>query len=101
MEVFFLVAVQRLPVQQDLTLLRLIQPLQEADAGTLSATGGTHQSRDLPWADFQRHRLRRENDNSDDPFCFWCSTTLNPRVSASFSNVNLRFIRTFLSQAEA
>ena len=56
-EVFVLVAVQRLSVQQDLSVLRFIQPLQEADAGRLPSARGTHESRHLPRAYFQREGL--------------------------------------------
>lgn len=61
MEVFLFVVVQRRSVQQDLTLLRLIKPLQEADAGGLSTAGGTHQSCDPPRLQLQRDGLRRKH----------------------------------------
>lgn len=48
MEVFVSVTVQWLSIQQDLTLLWLIEPLQEADEGSLSTARGTHQGCDLP-----------------------------------------------------
>lgn len=55
MEIFVFVKVERLSIQQDLTLLGLIQPLQEADTGGLSTAGGTHQRRHLPWLQLHRH----------------------------------------------
>lgn len=48
LEVFDIVMVQWLPIQEDLSLLSFIQPLQEADTGSLATAGGTHQRRQLP-----------------------------------------------------
>lgn len=55
MEICVFVKVERLSIQQDLTLLGLIQPLQEADTGGLSTAGGTDQRRHLPWLQLHRH----------------------------------------------
>lgn len=57
MEVFVTVLVQRLSVQQDLPLLRFVQPLQEADTGSLPAARGADQRRHLPWLNFHGNRL--------------------------------------------
>lgn len=59
MEVFVFVMVQRFSIQQDLSLLRFVQPLQEADAGRLPAAGGADQCCHLPWLKLHRNRLYR------------------------------------------
>ena len=60
-QVLVLVAEQWLSIQQDASLLRLVEPLQQIHTGALPTTRGPHQRRHLARLQLQGQPLQREN----------------------------------------
>lgn len=62
MQILVLVMVQRFSIQEHLTLLWIIEPLEQADARALPTTRGSYQCRQLSWTQFQCNRLQQFNN---------------------------------------